>query len=97
MTVFQEVSSDYKLQKPFMRVRIKCALDVSYTESCSPQIIAVSCVSGTGTFVRAIETCTSRKAFKIGKPSPYVCEAIIKRHKVDPEKTLMIGDRQVEV
>jgi histidinol phosphatase-like enzyme len=80
-----------------MRVRIKCAFGVSYAESCSPEIIETSCVSGTGTFVQAIETCTNRKAFKIGKPSPYICEAIIKRHKVDPKKTLMIGDRQVEV
>ncbi|GFG29730.1 hypothetical protein Cfor_09685 [Coptotermes formosanus] len=51
-------------------------------------------VPGTGTFVKAIETCTNRQAFKIGKPSPYVCEAIINRHQVDPSKTLMIGDRQ---
>lgn len=50
-------------------------------------------VPGTGTFVKAMEMCTNRQAFKIGKPSPYVCEAIIKRHKVDPSKTLMIGDR----
>jgi phosphoglycolate phosphatase len=49
-------------------------------------------VPGTGTFVRAVETCTSKKAFKIGKPSPYVCETIIRRHKVNPKKTLMIGD-----
>jgi Predicted sugar phosphatases of the HAD superfamily len=49
--------------------------------------------SGTGTFVRAIETCSGREAFKIGKPSPYVGDAIIKMHKVDPKKTLMIGDR----
>jgi ribonucleotide monophosphatase NagD (HAD superfamily) len=45
--------------------------------------------------VKAMETCTNRQAFKIGKPSPYVCEAIINRHKVDPSRTLMIGDRQV--
>jgi histidinol phosphatase-like enzyme len=66
-------------------------------ERCSLKIIDVSSVSGTGTFVRAMETCTNRQAFKIGKPSPYVCEAIIRRHKVDPNKTLMIGDRQVKV
>lgn len=56
-------------------------------------VVQLSCVSGTGTFIRAIETCTKREAFKIGKPSPYVCEAIIKRHNVDPKKTIMIGDR----
>jgi len=49
-------------------------------------------VPGTGTFVKAMETCTRRQAFKIGKPSPYVCEAVVNRHKVDPSKTLMIGD-----
>jgi phosphoglycolate phosphatase len=54
-------------------------------------------VSGTGTFVKAMETCTNRQAFKIGKPSPYLCEAIMNRHKVDPSKTLMIGDRQVYI
>ena len=58
-----------------------------------PEVTEICSVSGTGTFVKAMEMCTKRQAFKIGKPSPYVCEAVVKRHKVDPSKTLMIGDR----
>ncbi|XP_063224131.1 glycerol-3-phosphate phosphatase [Bacillus rossius redtenbacheri] len=50
-------------------------------------------VPGTGSIVAAVETCAGRQAFKIGKPSAYICEALMKRHCVDPEKTLMIGDR----
>jgi phosphoglycolate phosphatase-like HAD superfamily hydrolase len=86
-----------KIAKTGHESQNKMFTDVRHTENCSPKIIEHLTVSGTGTFVRAMETCTRRKAFEIGKPSPYVCDAIIRRHKVDPKKTLMIGDRQVEV
>ncbi|XP_069704333.1 glycerol-3-phosphate phosphatase-like isoform X3 [Periplaneta americana] len=50
-------------------------------------------VPGAGTFVKAIETCSKRTAFKIGKPSTYIGDAVVKKHKVNPKRTLMIGDK----
>ncbi|XP_023248374.1 glycerol-3-phosphate phosphatase [Copidosoma floridanum] len=50
-------------------------------------------VPGTGSMVRCIETCAERKALIMGKPEPYVAEMIKKNYHVNPERTLMIGDR----
>ncbi|XP_013113366.2 glycerol-3-phosphate phosphatase isoform X1 [Stomoxys calcitrans] len=50
-------------------------------------------VPGTGSFVRAIETCAERKATVIGKPNVAICEHLIKDGTIVPERTLMIGDR----
>ncbi|XP_073843820.1 glycerol-3-phosphate phosphatase-like [Musca autumnalis] len=49
-------------------------------------------VPGTGSFVRAIETCAERKATVIGKPNVAMCEHLIKNGTIVPERTLMIGD-----
>lgn len=48
---------------------------------------------GTGTFVSAVETCALRKPIVMGKPSSYVGTVLVQEHKIDPERTLMIGDR----
>ncbi|XP_030567878.1 glycerol-3-phosphate phosphatase [Drosophila novamexicana] len=50
-------------------------------------------VPGSGSFVNAIKTCAEREPFVIGKPNPAICEALIKQKKIDPARTLMIGDR----
>ncbi|XP_002066000.4 glycerol-3-phosphate phosphatase, partial [Drosophila willistoni] len=50
-------------------------------------------VPGSGSFVRAIETCAERAPIVIGKPNPAICESLIKQKKVNPSRTLMIGDR----
>uniref|UniRef100_T1PII0 Haloacid dehalogenase-like hydrolase n=1 Tax=Musca domestica TaxID=7370 RepID=T1PII0_MUSDO len=50
-------------------------------------------VPGTGSFVRAIETCAERKATVIGKPNVAMCEHLINNGTIVPERTLMIGDR----
>ncbi|XP_076249469.1 glycerol-3-phosphate phosphatase-like [Calliopsis andreniformis] len=50
-------------------------------------------VPGTGSLVRCIESCSERKAVIMGKPEPYMVNVLKKRFKVNPERTLMIGDR----
>lgn len=50
-------------------------------------------IPGTGSYVRAIETCAERKAKVIGKPNKEICEYLIKDGTIKPERTLMIGDR----
>lgn len=50
-------------------------------------------ILGTGSLVRCVETCAERKAVIMGKPETYLAEAIKKRYKIDPKRTLMIGDR----
>lgn len=51
-------------------------------------------VPGTGSMVKAIETCAERKPIVMGKPENYLCEIFFKEEiKRDPSKFLMIGDR----
>ncbi|XP_059053890.1 glycerol-3-phosphate phosphatase [Achroia grisella] len=49
-------------------------------------------VPGTGTLVRAVETCSERKALVLGKPHAYV-RKFLESSGLDPGRTLMIGDR----
>ncbi|CAG9561255.1 unnamed protein product [Danaus chrysippus] len=49
-------------------------------------------IPGTGTLVRAVETCSERKALVLGKPHDYV-RKFLESFGLDPARTLMIGDR----
>lgn len=52
-----------------------------------------SCMlTGPGCFVSAVETLSGRKAVVTGKPSVLVKEFITKRHPIEPERTIVIGD-----
>lgn len=50
-------------------------------------------VLGTGSFVAAIQTCSERIPFIVGKPETYLREFLIDNHQINPKRTLMIGDR----
>ncbi|XP_033606654.1 glycerol-3-phosphate phosphatase isoform X3 [Cryptotermes secundus] len=70
-----------------------CLFIATNTDERGPSFINDCVIPGTGSMVAAIETCAGRKPFLIGKPSTYIIDAIRKRYNVDPERTLMIGDR----
>lgn len=48
-------------------------------------------VPGTGSIVRAVQTCAEREPIIMGKPNVSICDSII--DNIIPERTLMIGDR----
>lgn len=48
---------------------------------------------GTGSLVRSVQTCAGRPPFIVGKPSSYICNVLTETNKIDPSRTLMIGDR----
>ncbi|XP_015124687.1 glycerol-3-phosphate phosphatase [Diachasma alloeum] len=50
-------------------------------------------IPGTGSIVRSIETCSEREATIMGKPAPYAAVMLQNKYKIDPKRTLMIGDR----
>lgn len=50
-------------------------------------------VPGTGSIVRAIETAAGQQAVCLGKPNEYMCKLLVESSGLDPERTLMIGDR----
>ncbi|XP_068618219.1 glycerol-3-phosphate phosphatase-like isoform X2 [Battus philenor] len=49
-------------------------------------------VPGSGTLVRAVETCSERKALVLGKPNEYI-RKFLESSGLNPARTLMIGDR----
>jgi len=46
-----------------------------------------------GAFIKAIETITGREATVLGKPETFMFQAIKESHRIDPARTIMIGDR----
>ena len=48
--------------------------------------------TGPGCFLSAIEMLSGRKAVMAGKPGLLIKDFISKRHHLNPERTLMIGD-----
>ncbi|XP_012233536.1 glycerol-3-phosphate phosphatase isoform X2 [Linepithema humile] len=50
-------------------------------------------IPGTGSLVRCIESCSERKAIIMGKPEEYMAKMLKERSNINPQRTLMIGDR----
>lgn len=55
----------------------------------TPQCI----IPGTGALVKAVETAAERKPIIMGKPHPQARDMLVKNFAIDPDRTLMIGDR----
>lgn len=50
-------------------------------------------IPGTGSIIKAVETCAERPAIIMGKPDPFMCDALIEDHGIVRGRTLMVGDR----
>ncbi|XP_077258619.1 glycerol-3-phosphate phosphatase-like [Temnothorax americanus] len=50
-------------------------------------------IPATGCLVKCIENCSGRKAMIVGKPDKYMAKMLMEQSNVDPQRTLMIGDR----
>lgn len=50
-------------------------------------------IPGTGALVKAVETAAERVPTIMGKPHPHARDILMKTCSLDPERTLMIGDR----
>ncbi|XP_032689389.1 glycerol-3-phosphate phosphatase-like [Odontomachus brunneus] len=50
-------------------------------------------IPGTGSLVRCIECSAERKAIIMGKPEEYMAKVLMEQYKIEPTRTLMIGDR----
>lgn len=50
-------------------------------------------IPGTGAIVAAVQTAAERKPMIMGKPYSFARDILMKTHSIDPERTLMIGDR----
>lgn len=49
--------------------------------------------TGSGCFIRAVEAASNRPAIMLGKPETFLSEYITKKYNLNPERTLMIGDK----
>ncbi|CAG9854603.1 unnamed protein product [Phyllotreta striolata] len=50
-------------------------------------------IPGTGSILAALESTVQRQATIVGKPYPFLREALKSKHRIVPERTLVIGDR----
>ncbi|GAQ80772.1 2-phosphoglycolate phosphatase [Klebsormidium nitens] len=50
-------------------------------------------IPGAGTLVRAIQLATGREPLVMGKPEPFLLDAIAEEHGIAKNRTLMVGDR----
>ncbi|XP_008580247.1 PREDICTED: phosphoglycolate phosphatase, partial [Galeopterus variegatus] len=53
----------------------------------------LSLPAGTGCLVRAVEMAAQRQADIIGKPSRFIFDCVSREYGLDPERTVMVGDR----
>nr|XP_048291806.1 glycerol-3-phosphate phosphatase [Myodes glareolus] len=50
-------------------------------------------IAGTGCLVRAVEMAAQRQADIIGKPSRFIFDCVSQEYGINPERTVMVGDR----
>lgn len=70
-----------------------CLFLATNTDECLPVIGTSLTYPGTGCMVQAVETVVGRQAEVMGKPQPRMFEVIRAQHDLQPERTVMVGDR----
>ncbi|XP_037363672.1 glycerol-3-phosphate phosphatase [Talpa occidentalis] len=50
-------------------------------------------IAGTGCLVHAVEMAAQRRADIIGKPSRFIFDCVSQEYGIDPQRTVMVGDR----
>ena len=84
----------YKLAKvcSILKYQKKChfiSCNNDFTAPFSPDLV----MPASGSIISAIETASGRKAICVGKPSKELSKNIIAKFNLNPNKTIMIGDR----
>lgn len=69
--------------------------DVEFYGSCTDENFPTpfAMIPADGSFVKTFEFASGRKATTFGKPSSLMIESLIKDNKIDPKRSLMVGDR----
>jgi hypothetical protein len=78
----------------FLSSRLRTrAVEVTIVKG-TKKLINLCCVllTGPGCFIQSVEALSGRKAVVAGKPSLLMKEFITKRHPINPERTIIIGD-----
>ena len=80
------------LRRAMLAIRAGARFVATNTDATYPMEGGVL-IPGSGSLIAAIRTCSETEPIVIGKPGPMMLEMLMKEFGVDPQETLMVGDR----
>ena len=83
----------YSLLNSAMQVALQTGRYVACNQDLTYPIEGGRFCPGSGSIVAAIEACSGVKSILVGKPNPLILSQTLARIGVDPQDTLMVGDR----